>query len=273
MSYTIVTANKQKFEADLERLIDLGVGLYINMRLECADPLLKQDLEIEQGMPLEVVEEFMSQSREYSFQEKYQEWYSEAHAVVRQVLPDRLKDFESYYESPHKRQFPSSHNYVIKDYLHGEAITNRSGQNAAIPRFHQQLNIVKAAKSALSSSLVSMTHMLQADFFDSELEGAQNLANNGHLRAAGVICGVVIEKHLIQVCNGHDVPIDSKKVSIYKLAQALYSAKVIEHTRVKLLEHLAAIRNVCAHGKEQEPEEWAVRDLISGTSQVIKKIF
>ena len=273
MSNTIVTAKKQKFEADLERLVGLGEGLYINMRLECADPGLEHDLEIEQGMPLEVVEEIMSQSREYSFKEKYQEWYSEAHAVVRQLLPDRLKDFESYYDPPYTRQFPSSHNYVIKDYLHGEAITNKSGQNAAIPRFHQQLNIVKAAKSSLASNLISMTHILQADLFDSELEGARNLADSGHLRAAGVICGVVIEKHLTQVCNGHEVPFDSKKTSINTLAQALYAANVIELTRVKLLEHLAAIRNVCAHGKEQEPEEWAVRDLISGTGQVVKKIF
>ena len=48
----------------------------------------------------------MSQSCEHSFTEKNQEWYSEAHAGVRQVLPDRLKDFESYHDIPLSSHIP-----------------------------------------------------------------------------------------------------------------------------------------------------------------------
>lgn len=48
----------------------------------------------------------MSQSCEYSFTEKNQEWYPEAHAGVRQVLPDRLKDFESYHDIPLSSHLP-----------------------------------------------------------------------------------------------------------------------------------------------------------------------
>ena len=48
----------------------------------------------------------MSQSSEHSFTEKNQEWYPEAHAGVRQVLPDRLKDFESYHDIPLSSHLP-----------------------------------------------------------------------------------------------------------------------------------------------------------------------
>ena len=72
---------------------------------------------------------------------------------------------------------------------------------AAILVFAQQLNIVKAAKATLESSLIELASILQADLFDSEIDSARALAKSGFLRAAGAICGVVIEKHLKQVCN------------------------------------------------------------------------
>lgn len=86
-----------------------------------------------------------------SFKTKYQGWYSEAQALVKQVLPDRLTDFQSYYEYPRVRKDTSFQNYMIKDYLQGlritrgwekEVVVDGSG---AIPEFVQQLNIVKPA--------------------------------------------------------------------------------------------------------------------------------
>ena len=38
------------------------------------------------------------------FKTDYQPWYSEALALIKQVLPDRLKDFISHYEYPRVRK-------------------------------------------------------------------------------------------------------------------------------------------------------------------------
>ena len=43
---------------------------------------------------------------------------------------------------------------------------------AAFPKFDQQLNIFKSAKSRLESTLYYMTEILQADLFDNELDSA-----------------------------------------------------------------------------------------------------
>jgi hypothetical protein len=38
------------------------------------------------------------------FKSKYQTWYSESLALIRQLLPDRVEGFASYYESPKTRK-------------------------------------------------------------------------------------------------------------------------------------------------------------------------
>ncbi|MFT5613052.1 MAG: hypothetical protein ACI8Q6_000326 [Granulosicoccus sp.] len=89
---------------------------------------------------------------------------------------------------------------MIRDYLQGLKITKPGGQvvdgSSAVPEFRQQLSMVKAAKDSLESTLIDLTAVLQADLFDTEIETAGALAKAGYLRAAGAICGVVIEKHL-----------------------------------------------------------------------------
>jgi len=147
------------------------------------------------------------------FKSEYQEWYSKAQAVIKQVLPDRLKDFISYYEYPRPRREIDSGNYMIRDYLQGLRVTFGGGArvvadgSAAIPEFEQQLNLVKAAKASLSSTLMDLKAVLQADLFDTEIETAAALAQAGYLRATGAICGVVLEKHLLHVCDLHSVPV------------------------------------------------------------------
>ena len=161
-----------------------------------------------------------------SFSGEYQTWYSEAYAVVKQVLPDRIADFSTYYEYPRVRKDISFENYRVKDFLQGLRVT-RGGyevvvdNTAAIPAFVQQLNIVRATKAALSSVLLDLKTVLQADLFDSEVDTANALAKAGYIRGAGAICGVVIEKHLIHVCGIHGVIVRKKNPGISDLNQLL----------------------------------------------------
>ena len=61
------------------------------------------------------------------------------------------------------------------------------GKEAAIPRFHQQLIILKSAKGRFESSLFDIKQLLQSDLFDSELEAAKELNNKGFTRGAGAV--------------------------------------------------------------------------------------
>jgi len=56
-------------------------------------------------------------------------------------------------------------------------------------------------KDRASSVVGNITGVLQASLFDSEIDAAENLLSNGHVRAAGAVAGVTLEAHLASVCS------------------------------------------------------------------------
>ncbi|MCY3615925.1 MAG: DUF4145 domain-containing protein, partial [Bacteroidetes bacterium] len=106
-----------------------------------------------------------------------------------------------------------------------------------------------------------------------ELDSAHGLAKAGHLRAAGVICGVVVEKHLGQVCSDHSISLGRKKSTINNLCEALKENNVIDVPVWRRIQHLADIRNICGHDRKKEPTKDEIEDLLDGTKYVIKSVF
>src|SRR5262249_55061415 len=143
------------------------------------------------------------------FSRAYQPWYSEAKAVIKQLLADRLADFVRHYEKPKTRKEISYENYTIEDGLQGLRVIRSPGNEvvvdgrAVIPHVQQQLEILKSAKARFKSSLFDIRQLVMADLLDSELDAAKELAGKNFLRAAGAVAGVVLEKHLHQVCQNH----------------------------------------------------------------------
>ena len=197
---------------------------------------------------------------------------------MRQLLPDRLPDLVRYYEKPRSRKDITYANYVIEDYLEGLKITGAGNRkivepNAAIPRFEQQLSIVKSIQERLRSSLCDIRQLAQADLFDSELDAAKELAKNKFTRAAGALAGVVLERHLKEVCGNHNVTIRKKNPQISDLNDALKGAAVIDTPQWRSIQHLGDLRNLCAHDKESEPTTDQINDLLAGVANVTKTIF
>lgn len=149
-----------------------------------------------------------------SFKDKYQLWYSEALILIKQLLPDRIIDFISCYEKPKSRKTINYENHKISDYLQSIEVLFTVGPDAAIPQFKQQLVILESAKKRFESSLFDIRQLVQADLFDSELDVAEELLKNGFERAAGAVSGVVLERHLMQVCDNHNVSMKKKNPSI-----------------------------------------------------------
>ena len=210
------------------------------------------------------------------FKTVYQRWYSEALALVRQLLPDRLNDFVRLYEKPKGRKEVTYENYRVEDYLQNMVVT-RGGQvildsSAALPNFVQQVAILEAARARFDSSLFEIRQLVQADLLDSELEAANVLNSHSFVRAAGALAGVVLERHLAQVCEDHKLVILKKHPTIFDFNEALKTAGSIDVAQWRFHQHFADIRNKCDDSRPPEPTGAQVTDLIDGVKKVTKTV-
>jgi hypothetical protein len=154
--------------------------------------------------------------------------------LVRRLLPDRLSDFVRHYEKPKPRKDITFESYRIEDCLQGLSVSRGwdkekvVGPDAAIPHFRQQLAILKSVAARFKSSLFDIRQLVQADLFDSELDAGRELAKHKFTRAAGALAGVVLERHLAQVCDNHGVKVPKKNPTIADLNDALKEGGVID---------------------------------------------
>jgi len=209
------------------------------------------------------------------FASAYQHWYSEAVSLVRQLMPDRLADFARLYERPKNRKEITVENYRIEDACQGLKVTFldevKVDSSAAVSLLEQQKAIVEAIKRRFDSSLFDIKQLVQADLFDSELDTARELLAHKFARAAGAIAGVVLEGHLKQVCDTHQIPKKSGTISV--LNDALKAANVIELSQSRHIQFLGDLRNKCGHKNASDPTVEEVTDLIDGVAKVIKTVF
>ncbi|MEK6755490.1 MAG: hypothetical protein AABZ02_04990 [Bacteroidota bacterium] len=267
--------NLDRYKKDLHSLLAKGNNLLLAMKAECFPEQFERAFKREYG---DKAKETLKAALG-SFAEAYQPWYSEAKVLIRQLLPDRLSDFVRHYEKPKPRKEITYETYSIEDYLQGLNVTRGLqkekvvGPDAAIPRFRQQLAILESVKARFESSLFDIRQLVQADLFDSELDAAKELAKNKFTRAAGALAGVVLERHLAQVCGNHGVKVTKKAPGMADLNNALKEANVIDVPQWRFIQHLADIRNLCDHNKTREPTAEQVDDLVTGVTKITKTLF
>jgi hypothetical protein len=269
----ISQSNLSKYTDDLDKLIKKGNDLFNAIQydtIEGAEEQFKKHF----GSGFEKFKKEMP-----SFRAHYQIWYSEAQALIKLLLPDRLADFIRLYEKPKGRKDITFDNYVIEDYLHGLRVTRANGTikiatpDAAVPKFEQQVYIVQSAKKRFESSLFDIKQLVQADLFDEEIEVAKELLKNKFLRAAGAVAGVVLERHLKQVCENHNLGLTKKNPTINDFNETLKNNNVIDTAQWRFIQHLGDLRNLCDHNKSKEPTINDITDLTDGVSKIIKTLF
>ena len=269
-----MASNLNRFKSDLAKLIKTGAALHLSMQRSCFGKNFEEQLREQLG---DKTDEYINHLP--SFDTEYQRWYSECLALLRQVLPDRVADFSRHYEKPKTRKEMTFESYRIEDCLQGLQVTRGAykevvvDKKAAIPHFLQQQAILEAAQARFESSLFDIRHMVQADLLDSELEAAEYLAKSKFYRAAGAIAGVVLERHLGQVCQDHQISIAKKNPTIGDFNEALKSASAIDVPQWRFIQHLTDVRNLCDHARTPDPTAQQVTDLLDGVKKVVKTVF
>lgn len=250
--------NIEKFKSDLKNLKELGIKMMVGF---LADG--KRE----------------GKNKKEVFESNYQAWYTEALLVIEQIIPNRLDEFKELYQIS-KRKNIGMATYGIQDWILGiRADTDWEGNktfpdfNAVGMRFRGQVEILKSAERKFESSLFDIKQLVQADLFDSEIEAAKELSKNGFLRGAGAMAGVVLEKHLSQVCDNHSLKIKKKNPHINDFNEFLKENNVIQIPEWRNIQRLADLRNLCDHDKRIEPKKEQVGELIDGVDKIIKTIF
>ena len=266
-----MTSNLDPIKTQLVELIKRGDALMYSMHRDCQpeefEEKVKTDLKSE-------AEEFLKTLP--NFKQTYQRWYTEACAVIRQLIPERLPDFIRHYEKPKNRKEISFESYRIEDNLQGLEIWQNQraivSTDAAIPQLRQQVAILKAAKSRFESRLHNLRQVLQADLFDSEILAAEHLAKFKFYRAAGALGGVVLERHLAQVCEERKISPKKKNPTIADFNDALKDSDAIEPQQWRKIQYLADLRNLCGHARKTEPTQEQITELLTGVAKTIKTV-
>jgi hypothetical protein len=208
----------------------------------------------------------------------YQAWYSEALACVRQLLPDRVDDFVSYYKPPKARKSIDWINYTMSDYMIAANVFDSGTYRDVVPEasalsaIYNQCQILEGILNRFESTLFDIRALVHADLLDYELAAAEELNKHGFPRGAGAIAGVVLEAHLAETCERHGIKI-TKNSTISPLNDALKKADVIDIPAWRFVQHLGDIRNKCDHRGTVEPTKDDVLELIEGVRKVTKTVY
>lgn len=218
----------------------------------------------EQG--LELREDLRSKDAK-NFKRDYQAWYTQALAVVKQLIPERLDEFTRLY-------YDKDVTYTIARYLRVgySSSTAHNARVGAHNRFLQQYLILESAQSRLDDILTNIYGLLQAELLDSELDAATELWRAGHIRSAGTIAGVVLERHLAKVCSSRGLTTRKKKPTLADWNDILKDANVYDTPTWRGIQRLTDIRNLCAHARDRDPTKEEVDELVRGVERITKTI-
>lgn len=212
------------------------------------------------------------------FVREYEAWFSRSRRLVEQIIPERLRDFDEAYKPRRGTKDRLDYgNYGIADYLHGVTRNDANGESlintegACVSRMNTQVAILRAAVAMADSAIRDLRSLIQQELFRADLAGAESLLADGHSRAAGVIAGVILEKHLKTVAVARAIKLSRRPV-LSELNDLMRSSNVYDVPQWRFVQRLADVRNLCAHSAEREATKSEVEDLVRGAAKIIAEV-
>ena len=257
-------------KTDLKKLLGQGNRLYLSLAYDT-----------ESGAQKEKTKQYLEKNgvdvkKLPNFQTEYEVWYSEALQYIKTFIPDRTNDFVALYKNEKRKELTFA-SYTISDAIidlcatrAGEVIVSK---RAAVPKMRQQISILESALKLVDSVIYSIQFSVRAELFDSELGAANELLKAGFLRASGAMCGVILEKHLSEVCAKHEISLRKKSPTINDYNEELKNTGVIDLPTWRYIQLLGDLRNLCCHDKKSEPTKNQAKDLLDGTTKICKTVY
>jgi hypothetical protein len=192
------------------------------------------------------------------FIHQYHQWYAGCLALVEANMPSRLQDLERVHEGTKKPEEKGLREMFEYAYLTFDS------QVAAADKIVQMKAIVGSVPNYLEGRLHDIELEVSQAYVRDQLTEAEILLKAGHIRAAGAVSGVMLERHLKLLCDRHRPPIRyTKTAGISKLNDLLKDAGVYDMTQWRKVQWMGDVRNSCDHAHTAEPRKGDVADLIA----------
>jgi len=261
----VIRTKIEELEGLAEEIENLGRELILNMPIITVEDPDLMDLECpylvdKWGIPSENIRSLQRKALR-----KYQQWSSGALFFIHEYLPEKEKEFGSYYRI-------SDRGVGVLDYLECYK-TDCSGSKEKVIHefwslFENQRSILLAVPGIIEVKALRLRETLSAAYVEREIDEAEYLYRHDHVRAAGALAGVALEMHLRTICDKHRIEYGHKD-TIEPLLQNLYKNKKIDVTELKRIQFLASIRDKCDHASDVEKGE--VKELIEKVKTFVSR--
>jgi len=195
--------------------------------------------------------------------QEYEIWYNQSLTLVSEYLPSREEDFRAVYTG-------------MDDYIHfdGKEYEKADVYCGLLRRLiSRQKNILLSIPPKLTTERLKTRKEISDDIISEELYQAKTLFDEEHIRAAGVVAGIALERHLLTLCEISEQEMEySHSDGIRSLAETLYQAGEITDTKKSQLGYLSDIRNDCAHANEEDPDMREVERLIQQSEDIHRAV-
>ena len=198
---------------------------------------------------------------------EYEQWYNSAYPLILDYLPDRKTEFENRYDRVRRGL------EVDLGFVEEHDINSASGLRTTVMMSVQfQIDLVSSIPSRVEARELKVTKQVSNNIVSNEIQKAKELLEDEHTRAAGVITGVALERHLLSLCETSNQELDFGYMDgITSLAQTLSDAGEITDDDQRNLEYLSGIRNNCSHASGEEPKQSAVERMANQADDFIQK--
>jgi hypothetical protein len=131
-------------------------------------------------------------------------------------------------------------------------------------------SIVSSIPKYIEMKLNDMELSISQAYLGDQLTAAQVLIKAGHIRAAGAVAGVLLERHLKMLCDHHGPPIKYKKADGISALNNLLKNTIYYDTAIwRKVQWMGDVRNSCDHARTPEPRKEDVSDLIEEVKKFI----
>lgn len=199
--------------------------------------------------------------RQFSMQ--YHHWYEKAASFLGEFSPHAKEDFVHLYKGLSRgsiRQNPPI--ALALDDPNSEAM-----RSSLERKMSSQIGILQAIPKMLDVRAFSLRQVLSADLFADELSTGRELLRAGHIRAAGTIVGVVLERHLKLMRERRGIVLGERE-TVGSLNTKLQE-KYVDPSEYRKVQWLSELRAQCGHVKDVEPTAEKVEEFVEAVSKFV----